>query len=122
MNFDRHIDVAEQYFKSAHDDMEKGRHPVVADNCTKVAGQLLEADASRKEGLDLRSHRKEFNYAKVNHPMVYDLYDKIFNIYNSLGYEGSNGESAEMALQLMEKVIEYFEEDWSMKLWEEKDG
>jgi len=54
--------------------------------------------------------------------MVYDLYDKIFNIYNSLGYEGSNGESAEMALQLMGKVIEYFEEDWSMKLWEEKDG
>lgn len=122
MNFEEHIEVAEQYFQSAYDDMEKNRHPVVADNCTKVVGQLLKADANRKKGSDLRSHRNEFNYAEANHPKVYDLYDKIFNIYNSLGYEGSNGEGAEMALQLMEEVIEYFEEDWGMELWREKDG
>jgi len=116
MDFDEHLDIARDYLASALDNYKKGRSPVVASDCTKVVGQLVEADADGKEGIDLRSHSKEFNYLSKNHPEMYKKYDEIFDIYNSLGYEGTNGKRAHKAMRLMKEIIIYFEKEWNVEI------
>lgn len=116
-NLDKHIEIAREKLQAVISAYKNKQHTVVGDLAVKVIEQLVEADAS-KQGKHFGDHPSRHNFSNQNYPKeINDAMRKVWFAYGDLGYDGVNGKRAKMVMDNLKKVIEFFEERFSLELW-----
>jgi len=115
----KHVDIAKEKLQAVISAYENNQSTVVGDLATKVIEQLIEADASR-EGKHFGDHYPRHEFSNEHYPKhVNDAIRRIWFAYGDLGYDGVNGERAKLVIKKLKKVVEFFEERLTLKLWQE---
>jgi len=118
-DFHKHFELVKEKYKATITAYHNKQSTVVGDLGTKVAKQLVEADAARK-GEHFGDHQSRHEYSNNNFPAeINKAMRKIWFAYGDLGYDGINGERAKAVIDNLKIIIEFFEKRFEVKINEE---
>jgi len=118
-NINKHIEIAKEKLQAVISAYKNKQNTVVGDLATKVAEQLVEADAS-SQGKHFGDHPSRHDFSNKNYPKgINDAMRKVWFAYGDLGYDGVNGKRAKIVIENLKKVVEFFERRLGEKLWQE---
>lgn len=120
-DFQKHLDLAKEKFKATITAYHNKQTTVVGDLGTKVAEQLIEADAARNKE-HFGDHLSRHEYSNRNFPSeINKAMRKIWFAYGDLGYDGINGNRAKAVIDNLKIIIEFFEKRFERRI-NEKDN
>ncbi len=119
-DIDFHIKAAREKRLAALDEYEKKRNSVVGDLAIKAVEQAIEVLAA-SEGKHFHvsprtAHSNRIRWIKEKCPYLSKDLDELWGAYGALGYEGVNGERAQKAISVMERVFDEIERATKVKL------
>ena len=107
--YEKHIRMAREKLKAVRIAFEQGQHTVVGDLATKVAEQLVEADAAKENTL-FGTHLERHQFSQNRYPReINAAMKKVWFAYGDLGYDGVNGDRAKKAIENLDKILKFFE-------------
>lgn len=100
---------ASQNLEGTLDEVRAKRFSNVGFLSIKALEQTIEACAA-KEGLHFHDHPRSAHkgrrdWVRTNHPDLLKAWDELWIIYGILGYAGTDGKRAEMAVKTLKKTI-----------------
>ena len=116
--YKKHIRMAREKLEAVRIAFEKGQHTVVGDLATKVVEQLIEADAA-KENTHFGTHLERHQFSQAKYPKeINAAMKKVWFAYGDLGYDGVNGDRAKKAIENLDKILKFFENQFGEKIEE----
>ncbi|UCD16038.1 MAG: hypothetical protein JSV34_03015 [Candidatus Omnitrophota bacterium] len=118
-DFQKHLKLAREKFTATINAYNDKQNTVVGDLGTKVVEQLVEADAAQNN-IHFGDHRSRHQYSNNNFPgEINRAMRKVWFAYGDLGYDGINGKRAKAVVDNLKIIIEFFEERFEVKVYEE---
>ena len=115
-DFAKHITMAREKMGSVREAYTKKRYAVVGDLAIKVGEHLVEADAARVKR-HLGGHRQRQNYSKATFPPeIWLAICRLYDAYGDLGYDGTNGGRAQVVMNELWTVVEFFEGEFGERI------
>ena len=115
-DYDKHLSIAKEKLASLNEAYHAGRHSVVGDLGIKVAEQLVSAHAASNDEHPT-NHKERLYYANRHLPeSIQEAMKRMMLAYGNLGYDGRNGDSAKSVKQAVDKIADFFEEEFDEKV------
>jgi hypothetical protein len=115
-NFAKHLALTKEKLKATIHAYKSKQNTVVGDIATKVAEQLIEADAARNNR-HFGDHKSRHDYSnrtfsrEINKAMR-----KVWFAYGDLGYDGVNGKRAKAVMDNLNTIVRFFEKRFGIKI------
>lgn len=117
-NFNKHLKLAKEKLEVTISAYHKKQMTVVGDLGTKVAEQLIEADAARNNE-HFGDHRSRHEYSnKIFPSKINKAMRKIWFAYADLGYDGINGKRAKTVIDNLDIIVKFFENRFGSNIYE----
>ncbi len=102
--------LAEENLNGAREEYRSGRYSNVGLLTLRSLEQMVEACAA-KENLHFHQHPRTAHQNRrrwlfSHQPDLTKAWDQLWSIYGALGYGGVNGERAEQALKILDRVLQ----------------
>ena len=104
-----HWRLALENYQGALSELRAGRYSNVGLLAIKSLEQAIEACAAR-EGLHFHerpwsAHRNRREWLQQHFPQLIDIWNELWSIYGTLGYEGIDGRNARRAVNLLREAL-----------------